>query len=137
MKTTEDYEKQLAYLRAELKEAKADTCGEMDKVDILAKHCNELKADNERLKEENYCVSCDQKKSVHNIYLECAIKLGIENGFNSELQRRWPSEEEYREAIDKDGFQVPFDGTKKFYNTDRMKGFGAAVNWLKSYLENK
>jgi len=110
---------ELADLRAQLKEAKAETFGEMDKVDALAKHCNELKADNERLRELN--------KTLFNEQVEDIFNNGCKGDFTSELQRRWPSAKDIKNESNNSDYPDP----------SFIVGFKDGVQWLKSYLENK
>ncbi|MGC3945318.1 MAG: hypothetical protein QM762_12530 [Chryseolinea sp.] len=42
-----------------------------------------------------------------------------------------PTEEEVNTAAERYAFQVPFDGTRKFYNDDKHAGFYAGVVWYK------
>ena len=47
-----------------------------------------------------------------------------------------PTEKQIEQAIEKYGFQVPYDGTDDFYNKEKMKHFKNGIIWLKNYLTN-
>ena len=110
-------EKELADLRAErdrLKEEVKDSEQSVEdnfknhqqKYDRLWVEHNKLKAENERL-----------KKRVTGF-------TNINQWFTSELQRRWPSEEEINNKMD------------HYVYRDQLDSFKDAVEWLKSYLES-
>lgn len=46
-----------------------------------------------------------------------------------------PSDEDFEDALEKESFRVPYDGSNKFYDEDVIKHWRNCWAWIKSFIE--